>query len=79
NRFHIRGINNVKKESGILVLALNIIKLAVNQKNKPIDNKKESESKNLFKIFEFRFFYLRTVTTYVTASFVINYLNIPHL
>ncbi|MFW7420723.1 hypothetical protein ACODH8_10950, partial [Vagococcus fluvialis] len=42
--------------------------LAVNQKNKPIDNKKESESKNLFKIFEFRFFYLRTVTTYVTAS-----------
>ncbi|MFW8053953.1 hypothetical protein, partial [Vagococcus fluvialis] len=42
---------------------------AVNQKNKPIDNKKESKSKNLFKIFEFRFFYLRTVTTYVTASF----------
>ena len=71
NRFHIRGINNVKKESGILVLALNIIKLAVNQKNKPIDNKKESESKNLFKIFEFRFFYLRTVTTYVTASFLL--------
>ncbi|MFI3939157.1 IS1182 family transposase [Vagococcus fluvialis] len=69
NRFHVRGINNVKKESGILILALNIIKLAVYQKNKSINNKKESESKNLFKIFEFRFFCLRTVTTYVTVSF----------
>ncbi|WP_339102065.1 IS1182 family transposase [Candidatus Enterococcus clewellii] len=55
-RYHVRGLANVRKESGIVVMALNMMKLAVREKNKGLKIKKRSEPKNYFTIFWFASF-----------------------
>ncbi|WP_125760523.1 IS1182 family transposase [Companilactobacillus hulinensis] len=63
NRFSVRGLEKVKKEAGIVVMALNILKLVSMVRNKDKTKNMGKNQKRFLSIFHF------LETTYVTASF----------
>ena len=69
-RFSVRGLGKVLKETGIVSLALNMMKLASWETQKDIENRKNPKQTKNNTFRPFRIFYFRLITlTYVTASF----------
>lgn len=69
-RYHVRGLEKVKKETGLVVLAFNMMKLAVRERTTTLSDKKNSTSLKIFCRFSRSAIFLMLIeTTYVTASF----------
>lgn len=67
-RFSVRGLDKVKKEAGIMVMALNILKLASLQVKYPISDHRKNGSQNQSSVLKSIF---HLAVTCVTASFLL--------
>lgn len=68
-RYHVRTLEKVKRETGILVLAINMRKLAAQERQNLLNSHKNPRKMKISMIFQFPWILFCFVGSYVTASF----------